>query len=543
VGPKASEGEEALRPRDLRCPPPPSALRAATSPWRGRIFLLTAALALSGCVVGPDYRAPTTAPPASFGEAPPALQSATPQPDLGPWWHQFGDPELDRLIQIALVESPDIGVATARIAQARAQVRSARANYFPQVNADAGFNYQRFSKNAGLSSLASLFGGGQSGGSGPSTGGIAAPGNDIKTYSAGFDASWEIDLFGGVTRQVQGARAREESAVWNARDAELSLIAEIADAYLQLRTLQEREAIARAEVKRQQASLKIMGDTARVGLVPQGDFVRQRAQLATAQAAIGPIVAQGKGQMHAIAVLIGRTPDSLIAELAVRRPELAAPPLVPPGLPSELLRRRADVRAAERTLAAATADIGVAVADLFPKLDLTGAAQLISTALGNLFSVDSLQLTGAAKAMFPVLDFGRRRATVSLRRAQADEAYFQYQQTVLRALKDVEDALIRVRTDQERVDALAGGLKDQTRSVEAVEHRYQTGLVDFGEVLSARQAQLQNQDQLADATGQQRRDLLALHKALGGGWETLPPPDAKAGAAASSYTAPKRGRR
>lgn len=504
-----------------------------------RLTPLIAALALSACTVGPNYRAPDLPAPARFGEDPASLPAS--QTDLGPWWKAFGDPELDRLIDIALVESPDIGVATARIAQARAQVRSARANYLPQINADAGFNYQRFSKNAGLSSLSSLFGGGgQSAGSGPSTGGVAAPGNDIKTYSLGFDASWEIDLFGGVTRQVQGARAREESAVWSARDAELSLIAEIADAYLQLRTLQEREAIARTEVDRQQQSLKIMGETAKVGLVPQGDFVRQRAQLATAQASIGPIVAQGKGQMHAIAVLIGRSPDSLISELAVPRPVLTAPPLVPPGLPSELLRRRPDVRAAERNLAAATADIGVAVADLFPKLDLTGAAQLISTALGNLFSADSLQLTGAAKAMFPVLDFGRRRATVSLRRAQADEAYFQYKQTVLRAFKDVEDALIRVRTDQERVDALVGGLKDQSRSVETVEHRSQTGLVDYGEVLNARAAELQNRDQLADAQGQQRRDLLALHKALGGGWEGLPLPNAKPGAAATNYTAPKR---
>jgi NodT family efflux transporter outer membrane factor (OMF) lipoprotein len=512
-----------------------------------RFALLPVALALAGCVVGPNYKAPEASLPPHYGETPPDL-AAQPQSDLGPWWQSFGDPELDRLVALALQESPDLHVATARIAEARAQVRSARANYFPEIDATGGMNYERFSKNSGIASLASLFGGGggsgsaSGGSSAPSTGGITTPGSAIKTYSVGFDASWEIDLFGGVTRQVQAARARAESAVWNARDAELSLIAELADAYLQLRTLQERERIARAEVDRQSRSLQIMSETAKVGLVPQGDFIRQRAQLATAQAAVGPIVAQGKAEMHSIAVLIGRTPKSLIEELAVARPQLPPPPIVPPGLPADLLRRRPDVRAAERNLAAATADIGVAVADLFPKLDLTGAADLISTALGNLFSANSLQITGAAQAMFPVLDFGRRQATVSLRKAQADEAYYQYRQTVLRALKDVEDALIMMRTDSERGAVLAKGLADSQRAVQAVEARYQSGLVDFGEVLTQRQALLQNQDQLAQAQGQLRRDLLALHKALGGGWETLPIAETKPGTAASIYTEPKKKR-
>ncbi|WP_174273225.1 TolC family protein, partial [Sphingomonas bacterium] len=283
-----------------------------------RALALAALALLAGCTVGPNYRPPEAKAPPAFGEAPPDL-AAQPQPDLRGWWQGYRDPELDRLIAIALQESPDIGVAAARIAEARAQLRSARAGFFPEVDATGGVNYQRFSQNSGISSLSSLFGGGASGGSG-SGGGIAAPGNSIKTYSLGFDASWEPDLFGGVRRQVQGARAREAAAVLDARDAQLSLIAEIADDYLQLRTLQDRETIARAEVDRQTRNLQIMGNTAKAGLLPQGDFIRQRAQLATAQAAVGPIVAEGKARMHGIAALIGRTPDAMIAELAVPRP-------------------------------------------------------------------------------------------------------------------------------------------------------------------------------------------------------------------------------
>ncbi|NIJ07532.1 NodT family efflux transporter outer membrane factor (OMF) lipoprotein [Sphingomonas vulcanisoli] len=505
-----------------------------------RIIALLGLGLLAGCTVGPNYRAPEVQAPPAFGEAPSEL-AAQPQPSLKGWWEGYRDPELDRLIAIALQEAPDVKIAAARVAEARAQVREARAGFFPTVDGTAGFNYEKFSKNAGIASLGSLFGGGGGSGRGSTSGGgVTIPGGGIKTYSVGFDASWEPDLFGGARRQVESARAQEQAAEFSARDAQLSLIAEIADDYLQLRTLQDRERIARAEVDRQTRTLQIMSNTAKAGLLPQGDYVRQRAQLASAQAAVGPIVAEGKAQMHGLATLIGRTPDSLIEELTVPRPVLAAPPLVPPGLPADLLRRRPDVRAAERKLAAATADIGVAVADLFPKIQLTAMPSLLSTALGNLFTSDSLQVTAAAQASFPILDFGRRTAQVSLKRAQADEAYRTYQKAVLGALKDVEDALIRIRTEQQRNDALKAGLADAQRSAQAVEARYTTGLVDFGEVLNARQAVLQDQDQLAQSDGMIRRDLTSLYKALGGGWEDLPLADATPRETAKDYTVPKK---
>ena len=503
------------------------------------------ALALGGCMVGPNYRAPATPAPAQYGETAPG-QSALPGGSLDGWWRAYQDPELNRLVDIALADGLDIKTAGARIAEARAQERVARSSLFPQVNADAQVQSQRFSKNAGLSSLASAFGGGaQSGGQGGSTGGsggqsasgIALPGAFVTTYSLGFDASWELDLFGGTRRQIQGAAARTEAAVWNARDAQISLVAEVVDDYFQIRQAQAREAVARAEVARQARNLQIMGETARVGLVPEGDTIRQRAQLAQAQAAIGPIVAEGKSEMHALAVLLARTPDAMIRELSQAGVELPTPPMVPPGLPSDLLRRRPDVRAAERNLAAATADIGVAVADLYPRFSLTGLADLISTKLSNLFSSDSLQVNGTARATFPLLDFGRRKGMVAQRKAQADEAYYQYQQTVLGALKDVEDALIRIRTEQQRNAELRGGLADARRGLAAVEARYKTGLVDLTTVLGAQQSVLQDRDLLVQSDAQLRRDLVSLYKALGGGWESMPTVDGRATPAAAYETA------
>jgi len=492
--------------------------------------------ALAGCTVGPNYRAPTSATPAAFGEADPATASL-PAPDIGGWWRGYRDPELDRLVAIALRDGLDIKIATARIREARAQQAIERSRYFPQINANGGFDIEKLSQNSGIASLAQAFGGGGASGGG-ATSGIGLAGNSFKTYSLGFDASWEVDVFGGVRRAVQGAKARVEAAEWNARDAQVSLVAEVVDAYLQLRLAQDREAIARQEVDRQTRDLQILAETARTGLLPQDNIVRQRAQLAQAQAAVGPVVAQGKAEMHALAVLLDRTPDAMILELSVPRPQLPPPPAVPPGLPSDLLRRRPDVRAAERQLAAATADVGVAVADLYPRFSLTGMAQLVSTALGNLFSTDSVQLTGNAAATFPILDFGQRRGTVDIRKAQADEAYYQYKQTVLSALRDVEDALIRLRTEQQRNTVLQAGVKDAVRAVQAIEARHHAGLVDYTAVLDAQQAVLSDRDMAAQSDGQLRRDLVSLFKAMGGGWNAIPAPqDNKA---ADEYEAAKR---
>ena len=478
---------------------------------------LMAATVLAGCTVGPNYTQPEVATPAQFTETAPAGTSAD-TVDLAHWWTAFGDPELDALVKMALADSPDVKTAASRLREARVAERLARANYLPHVNAAGGVSHIELSKNSGLSNIAKLFSDTGSGDSGPPDG-IQLPGGGLTTYSAGFDASWEIDLFGGNKRTEEGAAARLELAQWSARDAAVSLAAEVARTYLELRTLQRREAVMRDEIARQQRLVSLQTNRARVGLSPQTDTVRENANLQAVQAQLLPIEVEERIRMHALAVLAGKAPGALVGELSRPDTVAAVPPAVPAGLPSDLLRRRPDVRAAERQLAAATADVGVSVADLYPKFSLTGAAQLISTALTDLISTDSIQLRGGAQAMFPILDFGRRRAQIDQRQEQRQQAYIRYQQTVLGAMKDVEDALARVDGEQKRRKNLQDSVDSATRALAAVQARYDVGLVDISAVLQARGALLQQQQALTESTGALQESLASLYKALGGGWD------------------------
>lgn len=489
-----------------------------------RFALLSAALLVSGCTVGPDYHAPDLAvPPAFVGPQPPGAAI-----DPARWWSAFGDPQLDTLIARALKDNPDIATAASRVREARAQEISARAQGLPQVDAMGNVTHVEFSKNAGLSSLARQFGGGgaATGGSGAgassgsgSTGGIALPGDGITTYALGFDASWEIDLFGGVRRGVEAAVARTQAAEWNGRDAAVTLAAEVAQAYFALRLDQVQAAVVEQEIARQQRTLQIAGHVAQVGLSPQIDVTRQRASLTATQARLLPIQADIAVRIHALGILLGQPPATLIDELKTPPAAIGGAPVIPPGLPSDLLRRRPDVRAAERNLAAANADIGVAVAELYPKFSLTGMAELISTSLSTLFSGDSLQLTGTGAATFPLIDFGKRRATVKVRKEQREQAYQAYRTTVLRALRDVEDALSQLDTERRRNAVLHAAIADRTATANAVEAQYKTGLVAQDSLLNAENDLLTARENAAASDAQLRQQSVALFKAIGGGWE------------------------
>ena len=489
-----------------------------------RLTALAALVTVTGCTVGPNYHAPVMPVPPAYGEQVAAADAAAEPVD---WWSRFGDTELTSLVERALKDSPTVQIAAVRIREARLQEAIARSQGKPVVNASADVNHIQFSKNAGLSSLTSLFGGGGggSGGTGESNaGGIALPGSGITTYAVGFDASWEIDVFGGVRRGVEAARARTDAAVWNARDAGVMIAAEIAQAYWALRLDQVQIQVISEEIERQSRALQIAGHTAQVGLVPPIDVTRQRGQITSNQARVQPLRPDIDQRIHALSILLGQPPSALAAEFRVEAlPALEAVPAVPAGLPSDLLRRRPDVRAAERSLAAATADIGVAVADLYPRFSLTGMAQLISTSLSTLFEGDSLQLTGTGAAQFPLLDWGRRRATVHVREAQRDEAYLQYRVTVLGALRDVEDALAQLAAEQQRHVALTQAVDDAVVSVHAVEAQYRTGLVAQDSLLNTQTQLLSAREQVAQSDAQLRMMTAALYKALGGGWSKEQP--------------------
>lgn len=472
-------------------------------------MLLVSMLAITACTVGPNYARPDLPVPTSFAGAVPPGQAVDP----ARWWEAFGDPVLTGLIDRALKDNPDMATAASRVRQARLGEIQARAQYKPVVNADANATDIKFSKNAGFSSLARAFSGG--GGTG---GGVALPGGSIRTFAVGFDASWEFDIFGGGRRGVEAALARTEAAEWNRRDAAVTLAAEVADAYFALRLDQDSIAVLDSEIERQGRALQIAGNIAKVGLVPGIDVTRQNGNITATRARLEPLKADLEVRKHALGVLLGQNPENLLGELSGPLPALTTTPAIPAGLPSDLLRRRPDVRAAERDLAAATADIGVATADLYPKFSLTGMAQLISTSLGSLFASDSLQLTGSGAATFPLFDWGRRKATIGVRKEQREQAYQAYRLTVLRALRDVEDALVRIDAERRRNALLRQALADADRTASADQARYQAGLVAQDTVINTQIDVLRARENLAASEAQLRQHTAALFKATGGGW-------------------------
>jgi NodT family efflux transporter outer membrane factor (OMF) lipoprotein len=492
-------------------------MRNRTSAARVAAWLATglATGLAAGCTVGPNYHPPEMAVPPAFTEPQPAMPGATVDPAR--WWSAFGDPRLDSLVERSLKGNPDMAIAASRVRQARLQEVSARAVDKPTVDATGNATNIEFSKNAGFASLAQLFSGG-TGGSG-SAGGIALPGDGITTYAVGFDASWELDLFGGGRRGVEAAVARTDAAIWTRRDAAVTLAAEVAQAYFALRLDQDQIVIAEQELDRQRRAIEIAGHIAKVGLVPQIDVPRQRGSISSLEARLEPLRADARVQIHALGILIGEPPEALDSELSQPGQPLTTVLAVPAGLPSDLLRRRPDIRAAERQLAAATADIGVAVADLYPKFTMTGAVELLSTAFSNLLSADSLQVVATGAAQFPLLDWGRRKATVGMRKEDREQAYTQYRATVLRALRDVEDPLSRIDAERRRNAALKRAVADAETVARSVEAQYRTGFVAQDSLINAEVQVLTAREQVAASDAQLRQETVALFKAIGGGWE------------------------
>ena len=482
------------------------------------------ALLLAGCTVGPNYTRPVIPAPSQFAEA-----STAPGPsdvELAGWWSRFHDAMLTQLIDRALAQNLDVQSAAARIREARAREIVAGAAALPQVDAQASATRQRISENA--IPLPPGAGGGAPGGG--NAVGFGLPGSEFNTFRVGFDASWEMDLFGRTRRSVEAARARTGEAIWNRRDLQVTAAAEVASTYLRLRELQARLATAEAELARQERLERLVAARARGGLVTGQDLEQQRSERGAAAAAIPPLRAQAAAQIHALGVLTGETPEALIAELArpAALPDSGAP--VPPGLPSELLRRRPDIRAAERELAASTADIGVAVADLYPKFSLTAAPSLVSTALATLLSWGSRSYSVGAALDWPIFNGGRTRANVAVANARQEEALIAYRKAILVALQDVEDSLARTDSDRGQLAALNDSLRTAARAEDIARARYSGGLVTYSDVLQAQAQRLKLEDQVTQTKGALARDTAALFKALGGGWPELAQSETATGA-------------
>lgn len=471
---------------------------------------LALATLLAGCAVGPDYQKPDANTPSSFAEAdvkPPLSRPIPGAAELSRWWSQFHDAELDSLVERSLAANLDLKTAASRLRQAREQVVIAGAAEWPQVNATGSAAHLHSNSNI-AAKLAPSGNGGTS----------QNRGTDIKLYSAGFDATWELDIFGGTRRQIEAAEANSEAALWQLRDGQVSLTAEIASTYFALRAAQARLAVLTNEAARQNDTLSLVSSRNKAGFVTQYDVDQQNVLLATTNAQIAPVAADVALAKHALAVLMAEPPAALFAELDRTAVVPGVPTEIPTGLPSDLLRRRPDVRAAERRLAAATAGIGVAVADLYPKFNLIGALSFSGNHLSNLISNGNLSEIGYGSITWPIFHAGQIHANIRSKEEDRNQAYFAYQKAVLGAIKDVEDALARYRTDQQRLIALERAAASGRSSVEISLQQYRVGLTTYLNVLSAETSYLSVADQLEESRQALAIDLVSLYKALGGGW-------------------------
>jgi len=464
------------------------------------IALVTLLAALGGCAVGPNYVKPATPVAPQFAGT--AERDYSAQETQARFWTQFGDPTLDRLIDDALAANHDLRIALAHLVEARAERHEAQFDFAPTVTASGGYTKQQFpAVTSGTGSTLTE-----------------------RYYDAGFDAFWELDFFGRIRRNVEAQSAQVEGAEAGLRDAQVSVTAEVARTYFELRGEQSRFAVTWRNVENQRATLQLTQARFEAGRSTELDTARAQAQLSATLSSIGPLEAAIARSIHRLSVLTGREPTALRDLLAPPRELPELPQITAVGDPAGLLRRRPDIRVAERQLASCTALVGVAIADLFPKVTFAGNFTYSAgepSQLGASASRGYLIAPGISWAAF---DLGRVRARVAGSRARADGALAGYEQTVLRALEETENALItHARTRDSLNDAAAAAAASQT-AAQIARARYEGGLVDFLDVLDAERTQLADEDRLAQSRTDAATSLVAVYKALGGGWAGAPTP-------------------
>lgn len=470
-------------------------------------LVLLLAASLCGCsAVGPDYVQPDLGAPQQWSAA---QEPPSPAPGLAQnrWWQAFGDPLLDHLIDEADRGSLDLAQAQARVRQARAAWLTADAARLPNVNASASVNRSDSSNNTAAAALASN--------KGPTS-----------VYLAGFDASWEIDVFGGLRRAEESARASLEASTANLDATRLSLRGELARNYIELRASQAQLDIVRANTESQRQTVDVTRERYRLGLTSYLDVSQAEAQRAATEANIPVLTAAIAQSIHRLGILVGREPAALKAELSTSAPLPADTGLSAVGLPAELLARRPDLRAAERNLAAASADIGVATANLYPKFDLTLGLGLQSNQASRFAEQSSRYWSIVPGLALPVFNGGRTQAQIASRQAIFDEALARYRAAYHSALEDVENALTNYYAERLRQVALAEAVNANLQAVSLARDRYRRGLTTFLDVLTAEGALFNAQRNLSQSQANLLTDLVALHKALGGGWRSAADPQA-----------------
>lgn len=476
---------------------------------RSRFVLsLTLLVGAESCEVGPNYRPPRVDVLGKFAATsqsttnPASVADAEQKPWIN-WWTKFNDEKLDSLVSRSLAANHELKIAAARVREARAIERVAQSKLNPTIDLSAAF-FQTHGDSAGFGAPWGL------------------PGETSSFYHLGFDATYEVDLFGGIRRSIEAAKAGAEATEDERRGVQVTLLGEVAREYIGLRALQGRLDIAKANLADQRRTLAIVQKRFNNGLAPNLDLVRASAQVDATESSIPPLESGIRQTIYSLSVLLGQDPPALTSELLTAAPIPPVPPKVPVGMPSELLKRRPDIMKAERLVAAATAEQGVATSDLFPHLVLDGAAGVESRKASELFDQhqpsSGFYAAGPA-ATWTIFDGGRRAANVDRSKAQVAAAINAYEATILRALQDVDSALVAYAHDQARRDSLATLVAENQHAVNIAQAEYSNGIIDLLDVLEVQRNLYASQDALAQSTQTVSTDLVALYKALGGGWE------------------------
>lgn len=467
-----------------------------------------AAALLSACAVGPDYQPPKVETPVQWTVAPLAdTQSLR----LNDWWKTFNDPVLDHLMREAVLSNLDVKLAESRIRQARAEYVGTIAAGLPTINARS--NIMRRRNNANISTS----------GTGTGGGGLGVGNQIIDIFQMGFDASWELDFFGGVRRAVEAADANLESEEEGRRDVLVTLLGEVARQYIELRSNQQLLAVTQENLHSQEETLKLTRLRRDAGLASELEVAQSEGLTAETLAQAPVYEAIAKQSIHALSVLLGQPPGKLAPRLEA---EGAVPTSADAGLadlPAEVLRRRPDIRRAERKLAQANAEVGVATAELYPKISLTAFLGLQNTDIAN-FTPIGKSWSLASSLSTPIFNWGRIKANIQAKEALDEQAFIGYQSTVLKAFKEVEDALVAHAEETRRIAALRQAVEAQQLSLSLSNERWRRGLAAYLDVLLAERGLFQAQRELVDSQAKQSAQWVALYKALGGGWQAGEPP-------------------
>lgn len=483
--------------------------RLSPSRQRGRgscppaTVVLAGALALTllaGCSVGPDYTPPETQVPDRWHQEL-ARGLSEGKADLRTWWVLLDDPVLDRMIGEAARGNLDLRRAVSRLLEARARVGLAAGEELPSIETQGELERGRLSEGV-QEELGS------------------SRARTSTLYQLGLDASWELDLWGRIGRNVESADAALQATLEDYRDVLVSLFAEVATAYVEIRTLQARIEAAEGNVASQRQTLQLVRDRRRAELASDVEIAQAQLNLATTEALIPQLKTQLQQAIHRLGILLGQPPTALYGRLE-RRPLPQPPARVTIGLPADLLRQRPDIRSAERRLAAQTAQIGVATADLYPRFTLSGFLAFQKYGASSFFNNDNIGYGFGPTVIWNVFDGGRIRSNIAIQDAQTEQVLFLYEQTVLQALRETQDALAGYVQESERRDILRRSVVAANDAVRLVTSLYVSGLTDFQNVQDQQRSKFQQEDAFAQSQGLVIQNLIALYRALGGGWAPL----------------------